>query len=127
MLREHLLVFDEQLPTQSSYFSKADFYKALGQYDQIALHAIVDNPTGATNGTITVVLEHSCDGRNFIAKNATAEINAAAIAFNSQSDAAGGDGGALPTLEYGRLNVKLAGGVTAARVRIWATLRDTGV
>ena len=124
--REHVLIFDELVPSQTAVVSRVEHHQLLARYDQVALHVQVTNTTGSA-GSISVFIEHSADGKSFVQKNATKEINAASLVVPGGGGAVGGDGGALPTLEFARLNVKLDSGITSGLVRIWATFRDAGI
>jgi len=122
------LVFDEYLQSTSPVgFTSQDLNSKLGMYDQLAIQAVVDNVTGAAGG-FTVQIYHSSDGRNWLAKSATAEIGgspAITLVANSQMSYFGYDTGTIPSLGLVQLKVSL-GASSGAHVRVYVTGRDGG-
>jgi hypothetical protein len=122
--RARLLVFDDVIVGTSAVYSSTDFNDFLGQYDSLVLHAVVDNIQNAS--AITVQLQASADGRNWVIKNDVPEINNASVGAG-QTSVAGVDPG---TLGIGpgrvRLVVTIGTNLTSpvAHVRVWAEGRD---
>jgi len=116
------LVFDEYIEGTSSVYSSQEWNALLGSADKTALHAISDTQSaGSGNPSLSVQLEVSGDGRNFTAKNGTAEINGATITVGSgQISSLGTDAGTTPSLGFARLKVTLGGSTPKVHVRIYA-------
>lgn len=121
----NILVHDDVIATANpprTVYSRPDFNDKLGSVDMLGLFAVTDQV--ATNGTITVAIEHSADGLNWTAKTpGTPEINAATIQQDTTNLAYGSDGGSSPSLGLVRLSVTIATS-TSAHVKLWVTGRD---
>lgn len=118
------LAFDEYVqPTATAFYTPASQNDNLGRYDQLGLQVITDNANAA--GSITAQIEHSADGRNWINKNGTAEVNGATVATGQTNVAAGSDTGSSPSLGFVRVRVQLTT-TASAHVKIWVTGRDFG-
>jgi hypothetical protein len=117
------LVFDDFISGAGTVvYTRPDFYDKLGSVDKLALFAVSDQVT--TNGTLTVRIEHSADGVNWIAKSSgAAEIAAADLTAGSTEVAYGYDPGTSPTLGLVRLSLTIATS-TMAHVKLWVTGRD---
>ena len=119
-----LLAFDDFIMAGATpVYTPQSLNDALGTFDKLTMQAVCDSITG-TSPTITVQIEHSVDQRNWKAKNATAEINAAAIAA-ATPNSVGGDTSATGSLGYVRLAITLGGTSPTAHVKVWVTGRDT--
>jgi len=119
-----MLVFDEFLNgPMVYYYTKDDWDEALGAYDQLAIHAVVDNIDAS--GTLTVQVQNSADRKHYINKNSSPEISQA-ISIGQITTFAGYENGTKPSLRYVRLAISL---VTTARahVKLLVTTRDQGV
>jgi hypothetical protein len=118
----NILVFDDFISGAGTVvYTRPDFYDKLGGVDKLALCAVSDQVT--TTGTLTVQIEHSADGVNWIAKSGTAEIAAADLTAGSTEVAYGYDPGTSPTLGLVRLSLTIATS-TMAHVKLWVTGRD---
>ena len=118
------LVMDENVqPAATTFYTPASLNETLGRYDQVGIQAIVDNVQ--TNGLITAWIEHSADGRNWAAKNTTAEILNQATNNAQTKSYFGSDTGGSPSLGFVRIAVSLTT-TTSAHVKIWVTGRDFG-
>lgn len=110
----------------TDFYTAASMNPVLGSADKFVAHVVVDNVSA--NGNITVQVEHSSDGRNWVPKNVNggtppttvAEINAVGITagvtnsdvrFTFSSD--GSDTAPRPLLPLVRLRVRLTTTVTA--------------
>lgn len=133
MRRSNIAVFNDQIPTGTSsaspVYTSTELLGRLGQYDKIALQAIVDNISGTTIGTFTLKVEHSADGRNFaeISGNGMTSINN--LSLGTAGDIAIGYGyntGEIPFLGYVRFKMYFSNGTTSAHVRVLVTQRDEG-
>lgn len=108
-------------PGGTTFYTTADVQEALGDYDQLAIQAVIDNVD--VNGTFTCAVQHSADGENWAAKNTTPEISAKAITAGQVTNLVGVDTGASPTLGRVRLAMSIATS-TQAHVKLYATLRN---
>jgi hypothetical protein len=128
MRKYNVRAFDDFVHGTSTVYSTADFNEVLGSADQLSLFAVVDSYSGAAGApNITVQIQHSGDGRNWVNKNPAAEINGAAIGAGITAVAGGSDGGTNPALGLIRLAISLAAVGMAppnAHVRIWACGRE---
>jgi len=120
-----IVAFDDYVYGTASVYSSSFLHAILGEREAYSLQAVVDPLPGTPNGTITVQLETSGDGRNWVAKNQTAEISAA-IAATVETIAFGYDANVRPGLALVRLNVALTGspGTPAAHVQVFVTRRQ---
>jgi hypothetical protein len=120
MRRGNLLVFDEYVSNTATLTTNQELNAVLGQYDQLAIFAVVDN--FASSGTLTVGLWHSGDGRNWVQKSTpiSAATFSTAVPALVGTDPVG-PGASTPSLGL----VQLVIGVSvAAHVRIHVTTRD---
>jgi hypothetical protein len=117
-----LMVFNDFVQGATAVYTPSEHNEALGTYDRLAFQVVVDS-VNAT-GNITVQIEHSGDGRNWLNKNGTAEINATAINAGATNNLSGYDSGAAPLLGLVRLRVQLGGAATQANVKVHAVARD---
>jgi hypothetical protein len=126
MRKQNTLVFDDLVYATSAdvVWTDAKFNDVLGRFDQTSIIAVVDNVSG-TNPTLTVQIEHSGDGRNWVAKNGTAEISAKTITASTTTTLAGNDAGTTPSAAFVRLTVYLGGTASPqAHVKIYVCNRD---
>jgi hypothetical protein len=111
-------VFDEFISTpNTTVYTSADFNARLAQCDQIAIHAVCDNYV-AVSPTITVTLEHSADGRNWVAKTLSTPLSGVVVAAGNF----GAEQGMSPTLGFARLGVSCS---AVMHVKIHVTARDS--
>jgi len=126
MRKLHMLVFDDFVAGTTPVNTKTDLNDVLGQNDQLAIQAVVDQVSGTTP-TVTVRIQYSADQINWSNKNTTAEINALAVTANQTNVLFGNDAGAVPSLGYVRLQVTLGGsGPPQVHAKIWVTARNQG-
>lgn len=116
-------VFNEYVSGAGPFYTSQKHNDMLGKDDQLSIQAVVDDVDIA--GTVTVQIQHSADGRNFVNKATAAEINAATLQTNKANTATGQDNGASPSLAFVRLAVSLAT-TTRAHVKLHVTTRDQG-
>jgi len=125
MRRGDRLVFDEFVVyTGTPVYTSAEHNTLLGTGDNLAIFAVVDQ--ASVGGSLIVVLEHSADGRSWIAKNAptAAEINSNnTFLATAQKAMWGYVKGVSPTLGEGRLKITF-GAALNAHLRIHVTTRD---
>lgn len=118
-------VFDDFVAGTAPAYTDASWNPTLGGADKLAIMAVADQVSGTSAITLTVAIEHSGDGRNFLSKNAAAEINAQTIDSTQTWALNGSDSGVTPSLGFVRLRVQLASASAAqAHVRIHVTGRD---
>jgi len=122
------LVLDEHLRGPGPFYTSASLNDLLGQYDQLAIQALIDQADVA--GSITVRIQHGADGRHFVDKNAKAEISGTGngpgtgtLTPGKTNVCTGSDPGLSPSLGYVRLEIRLVG-TTRAHVKIHVTMRD---
>ncbi len=144
MRTHHHKVFDEYVPAGTDYdtavFSHEQAIAQMGHADQIAIHAVVDNLV-EDDGHLNVQIEHSGDGRNWIAKNGdtsgssgTGEVKVpmtGSLKKNATNQGWGSDpnkdSNNQPLLTYVRLRIWFTGGSKkAGHVKIHVTHRDQG-
>lgn len=117
-----LSLFDETISgTSTIWYTPASTYDALGRGDGFAFAAAVYSVTATT--TLTVQVEHSADGQNWINRS-SAEINQS-IANASNTAIVATVDGALPVLLHlVRLRVQLSGTNPQCRLKLTATTRN---
>lgn len=118
-----LLAFDDYVVGTAATYSSSFMDAALAELERYAIQAIVDPIPGTTCDNITVQLETSWDGRNWIAKNPTAEI-AGSTPLTQTYVFSGSDFGTRPAGALVRLRVQLGGG-TGATARVHIYVRET--
>jgi hypothetical protein len=127
MLRINRLVMDEYLvgPTiNAPAYTDQSLNKFLsGEFDRMAIHAIVDNVS--VSDVINVVVEHSANGIAFFTpKNVQNEISANNNIFTLQTNQVWGfDLGIVPSLDQVRLKVYFGAAGTKAHVKIYVSGR----
>jgi hypothetical protein len=135
MRRANWVAFDEFLPlntgASSPVFTSAELNSKLGQFDQIAIMVAIDNVGGGTVGGFELFIEHSADGRNFLAtKTNTAvptgsgDISIATLAANAINTRWGSNDSTAPLLNYVRFRMYFTNTTTSAHVRVLVTQRD---
>jgi hypothetical protein len=67
MRQQTITVFDEFVPPSTTTTSSTQHNSILGAFDQIALHVVADNQTGAA--TLNIFVDHSGDARNWLQRN----------------------------------------------------------
>lgn len=123
MRKLHQLTFDDFVVSGGTVYTKTDLNDILGQVDQLAIQAIVDQVNA--NGSTTIQIQHSADQINWTNKNATAEINAGTLSTNTTCKLFGSDAGSTPSLGYVRLAISLTT-TNQAHIKIWVTGRNQG-
>jgi hypothetical protein len=124
-------VFDDYVPDATSFgnavFTSETEIARLGQADQIAIHAIVDNIDGE-GGTLNVQIEHSGDGRNWMTKNKDPEVTVTNLKKNVSNQDWGSDpnknSNGQPLLTYVRLRIWFENKTKAGHVKVHVTQRD---
>lgn len=117
------LVFDDTVVGTGNAYTSPQFEDLLGQSDRTALQAVTDLVSG-TLPTLTVSFEHSSDGRNWAAKNGTAEINGTTLVPTVTNNFSGAEAGTNPGHGRARLRIALGGTNPQAHVKIYATGRS---
>jgi hypothetical protein len=115
--RDVIVAFDDIVHGTSSVYSSAFVNMALGELESIALQVIVE-PIGTTPDNVTVQIETSADGRNWVSKNANPEVF---VTTPVAVQAVGYDSGLSPSLALVRIRVQLGGASAAtAHVAVYA-------
>src|SRR3989442_1438140 len=72
-MRQHItVVFDEFIPSGAGVvYTSQEFNRLLGQHDQISVKCVIDNVSAS--GAFDLWIEHSSDGRTWLARNDTAQ------------------------------------------------------
>lgn len=119
-------VFNEFLLNGKEAYTNDELNDFLGRYDQISIQAVVDQ-VGSAGGLLTVQIEHSADGRNFVNKGSAAIVGPGTgpglgglTAFVTNV-LTGVDQGLLPSLGFVRLKI---GSDVDAHVKVHVTMRD---
>jgi hypothetical protein len=118
----NIKAFDDVIHSNTAVYTTAELNDFLAKVDKLALMAVTDQVTGVTN--LTVQIEHSADGRNWVNKNGTAEIPATAISTTATTVLTGSDSGSSPSLGFVRLKLTLSLAGAIAHVKLYVTGRD---
>lgn len=120
----HELVYDDYVSDVDPTYSDPAFDARLGAAERLALVVVADEVSG-TAPAVTLGLEHSGDGENWVAKGGGAAVKAVALVAGQASAqcVGGGDYGGAPALGFVRLKLAMASG-SAARLRVWVTGRS---
>ena len=111
-------VFNDVVVGATAVVTDPKFDELLASGDALAVQSVSDQVSG-TSPTLTVVLEHSGDRRNWLAK--TTLVSGAALVNTTTNVSFGSDAGTTPMLGFVRLKISLAGSTTpSARVQIYA-------
>jgi len=112
---EPLLAFDALVYGTSAVYSSSFLDSALAELESYSIQA---NVHSSSENTLTVQLETSADGRNWVQKNPGVPEVTGSFAPSSFETLFGGDVGARPALALVRLRVQLAN-AGSAHVRIY--------
>lgn len=124
MRKASTTVYDDFVQgTSATFYSDTTFNVVLGMYDKVGVQVVTDNASGTTP-TITVVWEHSNDGRNWHEK--TTLVDAGAVSTTATSTFFGSDSGATPSMALCRVKITLAGTSPACHARVHVCARDDG-
>lgn len=133
MRRSNFTAFNEFLPlgttSTTPAYTSAELNNKLAHFDQLALQVIIDNVSGTSVGTFDLFVEHSADGRNFVAltTGATGDVHTAtSLSTTSVNLAYGKIDGTTPLLGYVRFRMQFSNTTTAAHVHVLTTQRDQG-
>ncbi|MBL9028531.1 MAG: hypothetical protein JNL21_40440 [Myxococcales bacterium] len=116
-------VFEDFIVGTAVVFTSPVFEERMGLSDRLAIQVVADQVTGTTP-SLTVQVEHGSDGRNWAAKNGSAEINAATLSATITNNLTGVEPGTNPSHGRVRLRIALAGTNPQANVKIYVTGRD---
>ena len=121
MRRLNETIFDDFVVGTTSAYTGAQHNDRLGRYDRFAVQVVADQPSGAV--PMTVVLEHSGDGRNWERKGSSVNIS-----FTTSTSATwiefGSDADTSPSLGFVRLRIDLTGVTPSVHLKIFLTARD---
>lgn len=121
MMSLNALVFNEVIqPAGTAFTTASEVEQALGDFDQMAVQAVIDNVD--VGGNFTLNIQTSADGENWVNKNATPEISNKPFNAGSVTNLVGADTGANPTLGRVRLRFSMTG-AGRAHVKIYVTQR----
>jgi len=129
MRHHNFTAFDEYLVGATSAnptLTSTELNARLAHFDQLAIMAVVDNID--VNGTFTLWIFHSADGRNFTSWSTAADINAASIVTNQNNVfycSVPTTTNQAPLLSYVRFSMSFAT-TNRGHVRITVTQRDQG-
>ncbi|WP_437656913.1 hypothetical protein [Sorangium sp. So ce1182] len=135
MRRANFIAFDEFVPlgTNSSapVFTSAELNSKLGHFDQLAIMVVIDNVGGSTVGGFELFIEHSGDGRNFLAMKTntspptgTGDISISSLSTTATNVKWGKHDGGDPLLNHVRFRLYFTNTTTSAHVRVIVTQRD---
>jgi hypothetical protein len=117
----------DQFSTSTTVYTSLKHAPTLGMFDQIAYQVSVQQARTSANPSITVLLAHSADGKNWLPKPGTPIINNHPIDPATSNPLLGFDDGTTPSLRFVRFEITLTvvgSGPVSASVRIDATLND---
>lgn len=124
MRRFNVLAFDDVIMGTGAVYSPTGLNELFGSCDQMSLHVVADQASGAT--TLTVNIEHSADQRNWIQKNPTASEVSVGLTAGTTISTSGSDAGTAPLLGFVRFKLALSAAGSNAHVKLWVTGRDQG-
>lgn len=139
MLRDAFLAFDEVVEGSVGYACSDFHVDRLGRFDRLGVFVVVDDLVASASAgndvTISVELEHSPDAVHWLPKYVDHDGGSSDVAVWDYTGtplraAWGGDDGHLPAARYVRFWVRPhatgTASFTKARVRVYASLRDSG-
>ena len=121
MRRFMITVFSDTVVGTTTVYSNTDYNQQLASVDQLAVQVCSDQVSGTTP-TLTAVLQHSADGRNWVDK--TTLVSGASLGTTTTNVSFGSDAGTTPMLGLGRISITLAGTSPIAHVKVHVTGRD---
>jgi hypothetical protein len=116
-----ITVFSDSVVGTTTVYSNTDYNPQLASVDQLAVQICSDQVSGSTP-TITAVLQHSADGRNWMDKTTLASAVSLNPAMTNVAIAS--DAGTTPTLGLARISITLGGTTPVAHVKVHVTGRD---
>jgi len=121
MRRFNALVFDD-IVTSEPATTSSTYDAALGQFDNVSLHVVID--TASASGTLQIFVQHSCNGEDWVSKFGGAALLTATVTAGATTTKTAGEpvGGEL-SMAFVRLGMRL-NTTGLARVRLYATARD---
>jgi len=119
--RDIIVAFDDIVHGTSNVYSSSFVELALGELESLALQVVAEPLTNPSDN-VTVQIETSADGRNWVSKNATAEVFLTTPS-GTTSSTYGYDAGLFPSLALVRLRVQL-GGASNCSARIAVYVRE---
>jgi hypothetical protein len=127
-----LTVFDDYVATSSTganatvtAYTSDDLSEKIGFYDQLSIQVVVDDTAvGTAPASLTVQIQHSANGRNYVAKNASPEVSSPTQLNIGQPTymAFGFDAGNTPSLAFVRLAIVLTSSVGPVRAHVRVTV-----
>lgn len=119
----NMQVYGDVIMGTAAVYTDPRFDETLASADALVVQAIADQVTG-TSPTLSVVIEHSGDRRNWIQKGSTPIINAAALSTSALTVTSGNDPGSTPSLGFVRLRISLGGMSPTGRITLHACGRS---
>lgn len=124
-MRQYLgLVFDDWVSGLATVFTPTYLDTVLGQFEQLAVQAIVTR-AGGSSPRLNVALQHSSNGRQWMDRSDLPAIDSANLTAGSVNVLVGIEAGG-PGLAYARWLLRLEGTNPRAYVRLWMTGRGKG-
>lgn len=112
-----IVAFDDFVHGAGIFYSSSFLNGLLGELEGYAIEAVAEGMPGVSNGTLSIQLETSGDGRNWSNKNPTAEIGGLSVSAASESTAFGYDVNVRPGAALVRLRLDFSGaGTLGARI-----------
>lgn len=120
-----LLVFDDVIHGTSDVYTSSRHNLALGELEVYTIHVVVEPIPSTDMSTFTLQVETGSDGRNWVEKNPTAEINAVSMTEGATRTASASDLGARQSGAMARLRIALGGGpaTPAAHAQVFVSGR----
>lgn len=120
-------VFDETITgTSTTWYTSATFNDLLGSADELIVHAVADGVSG-TVPTLTVGVDHSCNGIDWINVGWTASTLTGQTLANDTTYYGFFPTFFPPLLTYARLRVFLGGTTPSCRLKVFACGRASAV
>jgi hypothetical protein len=118
--RQNILAFDDVVHGSADAYTSFEQWDQLGSLECHNVQVVLDQ-TSNVDG-ITVQVEVSNDGRNWVGKSPTPEIDNVSVSSGATQSLAGYDSGLAPGLAYARIRVRQRnnfGFTPPAHVKIW--------
>jgi len=117
-------VFDDTIIGETTVYTATQFNGLLASVPALAIQANSFNVAASDDfGELSVQIQVSADGRNWLDKYAAAEIDQVNTAKNAVNVDIGYDDGTEPSMPLARLKITTAGNTERTGLKLWVTRR----